>query len=215
MKKKGWIATLILTVLLFAVLLFVQRIVFTGGPTKNVIVAKTDVSEETEITEENIRDYFTIQTVDAGIVPEGALTKKEELVGTSLSRFLPEKSVVSKEDVTTAKKQASDFETPLRTSFQLSSIAAGLAGKLREGQVISIFFTDKKSEEIIEVEKKALVEKVYTAEGAGVANSDTEGSAIIVQVVIDKANLEKMNRAIDAGTIKISQEVEKGSGYVE
>lgn len=215
MKKKTGkiVGMLVVTVVLFIVLLFVQRIVTNGTEQKEVIVAQTDLSEGTVIDEKNAHEYLTFTKVDAQIVPESSLLRKEDVMNKRIVRTIRKNELLTSSSVCDSNYDTGKYPRATTVSFQLSSIAYGLAGKVRSGNLVNINAIDKETSKDREIVKDAYVSKVYDAEGKEIANTDITTSATIIEVIIDKSNLADLNEAIAVGNLVVSSSkgmIEKG-----
>lgn len=217
MKKTGKIiGMLLISVVVFLVLLFVQYSISNGTETVEVICAKTDLCEGTVINEQNASDYLTFAKVDARMVPESALKEKQDVMNRQTTRILRKNELLTTTSVCDDKYRSENYSKPITISFQLGNISYGLAGRVRSGNLVTIHAIDKSTNKDREIVKSAYVTRVFDADGKEILSTDTENTASIIEVVIDKDDLNDFNEANATGDMvvtmdkgMISQEGEK------
>lgn len=204
---------LVLSVTLFVLLLFIQNTISNNKVTKEVVIVKGDIAEGTLITKDNAKDYFQFVQVESSLVPKNAIVNKNDVFNKQTKRILRENEILISDDLCPSSYDPEMYEDPTKESFQLSNISYGLAGKLRPGQIIRIDTVDKTSHETINLTENAYVSKVYDANGVEVTSTDLETNALIIEVIVDKKELEQINEADDSGELIVSiaqGEIEEG-----
>lgn len=207
MKKTGKIiGMLAISVVVFLVLVYVQYTIANGTETVEVICAKTDLCEGTLINEKNAGDYLTFARVDARMVPESALKDKQEVMNMQTTRLLRKNELLTTASLCGDKYRETNYENPVKVSFQLSNIAYGLAGRVRSGNLVAIHSVDKTTSKDKEVIKTAYVSRVFDTDGKEIASTDTETLASMIEVVIDKKNLNEFNECNAGGDMVVTMD---------
>lgn len=204
---------LVLSVTLFVLLLFIQNTISNNKVTKEVVIVKGDIAEGTLITKDNAKDYFQFVQVESSLVPKNAIVNKNDVFDKQTKRILRENEILISDDLCPNSYDPKMYEDPTKVSFQLSNISYGLAGKIRPGQIIRIDTVDRNSHEDINLTENAYISKVYDANGVEVVSTDLETSALIIEVIVNKKELEQINEADDSGDLIVSiaqGEIEEG-----
>lgn len=204
---------LVLSVTLFVLLLFIQNTISNNKVTKEVVIVKGDIAEGTLITKDNAKDYFQFVQVESSLVPKNAIVNKNDVFDKQTKRILRENEILISDDLCPNSYDPKMYEDPTKVSFQLSNISYGLAGKIRPGQIIRIDTVDSSSHENIEITENAYVSKVYDTNGAEIASTDLETSAMIIEIIVNKKDLKRINEANNSGNLVVSiaeSEIEEG-----
>ncbi len=185
-----------------------------GTDTVTVCVVAQDLKQGVQITQEHI----TTVEAKAESIPAGAVTEKKEILG----QFA--KSNLYAGDFYTAAKLTADANTAadvfasldgkqIAVSFTIDTFAAGLSGKLENGDIISIFVTDRDTGETMIPAALKYVRVVTTTTAGGI---DKEGvvenedgsyelpSTVTVLVTPEQARLlveYEENAALQAGLV--------------
>ncbi len=213
--KKRTIIGIICMVLAIAITFLVAPLVTKlGTDTVTVCVVAQDLKQGIQITEEHI----TTVEAKAESIPAGAVSDKTLLVG----QFA--KSNLYAGDFYTAAKLTKDANTAadvfatldgkqIAVSFTIDTFAAGLSGKLENGDIISIFVTDRDTGETMIPAALKYVRVVTTTTAGGI---DKEGvvenedgsyelpSTVTVLVTPEQARLLvecEENAALQAGLV--------------
>lgn len=162
----GVICIALSVVIIFAVSPLMNRV--TSG-TVSVVRLKTDVAGGTKLTD---KDLETVK-VNKKALPKGVYKEKKEVVGRTAATNLYAGDFLTKAKLTvTASKDADTIFASLNgskfaMSFTIDSFAAGLSGKLRNGDIISLVVKDKSGKTVLPKEFK-YVKVVTTTTSGGV-----------------------------------------------
>ena len=132
------ILALVLTVIVFAGLLFLQGLFKEDIVYKNIVCAKTDVPEGAIITKNNASDYFTMKNMNALDIPEKALTSLTPIEGSRTKVAFVSGEVISEKDFDSSNVDLSKFKNPVEISIPLGDAASSNGGKLRAGDVVNL-----------------------------------------------------------------------------
>ena len=134
-----------------------------------VVQMAGNVSQGTVLAEENLE----LVEIPAANVPQGALTEKAQAVGQFTTAGLFAGDVVTAAKVTQESMQADDVLATLdgskvAVSITIDSFAAGLSGKLKNGDVISLIVTGNHGLEATVPQSLQYVQVITTTTSAGV-----------------------------------------------
>lgn len=134
-----WAAiALIITVVLFVGLLFLQNYLSDEVIYKSVVVAKTDIPENTIITKDNANKYLTMKNINILDTPAGALENADSLVNTKTRVGIYSNEIVTSNFVTDINKYTDNFVDPVEVSIPITSAENAVGGKIRPGDIINV-----------------------------------------------------------------------------
>lgn len=141
----GIICMVLAVVITFAVAPLVNRLT---SDTVTVLRLSQDVGQGSQITEEHLESV----TVKKDTLPNGVVNNKAEIVGKYASSDLYAGDYLTAAKLSGDSKSAGDVlasldGTKVAVSVTIDSFAAGLSGKLENGDVISLIVVDKDTKE--------------------------------------------------------------------
>lgn len=141
----GILCMVLAVVVTFAVAPLVNRLT---SDTVTVLRLSQDVTQGSQITEEDLESV----TVKKDTLPDGVVNNKAEIVGKYASSDLYAGDYLTAAKLSGDSKSAGDVlasldGTKVAVSVTIDSFAAGLSGKLENGDVISLIVVDKDTKE--------------------------------------------------------------------
>lgn len=130
--------SLVLTIIAFGGLLFVQSIFKEKVTYKSVVVAKNDIMENEIITVDNAATYFEIKNMNILDTMDGSLTSVDEIIGTRTKVPMYAGEIVTAKDFSVIKKNSNNFKNPVEISIHVGDVASSDGGKIRAGDVVNI-----------------------------------------------------------------------------
>lgn len=145
----------------------------TEGKTQVVVFSK-DIAKGAKITDGDL----TLTEFSKNGIPEKAIKDKKEIVGKFANSYL------YKGDVATAAKLSDDANSSenilsalggdkVAMSITISSFAGGLSGKLQNGDIVSIYVTEKDKDTTVSPELK-YVKVITTTTSGGVDENEVQ-----------------------------------------
>lgn len=137
--KKALIAVVALAaaVIIFVILTIIQNKIVNSVDETGVVVALVDVPEGIVLTEENMMNYFGMESRPSADVPAGYYTSGHALVGKVTGREIRAKEVVTSTCVI-GENFYEDVEDPVEISIAVDKIGQVVGGSLRAGDIIDI-----------------------------------------------------------------------------
>lgn len=139
---------------------------------KEVIRFANNISQGSKITED---DIDTVEITKNGL-PENYLADKNEVIGKYANSDLYKGDIATSAKITDNANTSDNILSALSgdkvaMSVTISSFAGGLSGKLQNGDIVSIYVTDKKGETTVPAELK-YVRVITTTTKGGVDEND-------------------------------------------
>lgn len=162
----GIICMILAVVMIFLISPLVNRV---SGGTVTAIRLKNNVSQGSKITESDIEEV----KISKKAVPSSALDNKNSVIGRYASVNLYSGDYLTINKIISASKTADNVFTSLNgqkfaMSFTIDSFAAGLSGKIKNGDIISLVVMDGSSGKAIMPPEFKYVKVVTTTTSGGV-----------------------------------------------
>lgn len=132
--------SLVLTIVIFSGLVFAQNALTNNIVYQDVVVAKEDIPENEIITEENMRSYFTVKSVNVLDATSGYVTTIDPVLGKRAKVALLKDEIVTAKDFEDISQYEAGIEDPVEISVDIGRIANADAGKIRAGDVVNMSF---------------------------------------------------------------------------
>ncbi len=165
--KNRTVIGIVCIVLAVAVTFVVSPLVNKISDQKTEVVRFTDdVGHGVKITE----DHIELAEISNSALPDKALKSKDAVVGKYATADLFKGDIATESKVTDNANTANDIMASLKgdkiaMSITINSFAGGLSGKLENGDIVSIYVTDK--DEVTEVPAALKYVKVITTTTSG------------------------------------------------
>ena len=233
--------SLLLTAGLFVGLIFLQNYLSEEITYKTVIVAKSDIPENTIFTKENATKYLTFKQINILDAPSGTLISADSILGKKNIVPIIEGEYIFDKDFEDLKVYTEYIENPIEVSLDVSAVSYSYGGKLRGGDLINIIVStssnpndkantnetvinEEKEEENKQIEtqksfggyssyllKNVYVSKALDASGKEISSTDVLNNANILILIIDKKDELKLTNALFNTKIYLSKVMDKDS----
>ncbi len=159
------VAALITAASVFAIMTYFQRQALSDFEKKEVYVAVSDIPRGTVITEENAALYIAVKSVDAGCVPETALTDYRLTCGMSPEYDIDKGTLLTSGMFSDSDDVLSSMTSPVLAGFKTEDLARAVSGVLRAGDRIDIYSADPETGEEMLLCSDVYVECGYDSSG--------------------------------------------------
>ena len=200
-----------------AIVVFVALIVIQTGITNkyekvSVVVAKTNIGVNTDVTDENVSQLFTTIDYDATKLPEGYILgdNLNELANSITNCEIPKGQVVTNtsvratSDITKNIALAND-DSLVETSFSVSAVSDAVAGTLRRGDVITIILYRGQQENTVNafnedgIQRFVLedihIKQAYDSAGV-VVPEDSDTPATMFNIISNQDDIDTLNELL-------------------
>ena len=201
-KKNNATFIRIITCLMFAVVIFVILVNVEKNMMKkyekiSVVVCKENVSEQSDITKKNKKDYFEVIQVPKNIVPENIYKSLKEVPSGLTTKNIYKKEILIKDDIKSSKSFVKDIEDPVITSISIKSLDKAVGGVLRRGDRVDIsLITDDSGS------KSLLLSNVYIIEAMNSSGEkltkDKKEAATIFNIIVNKDDAQMLKEVVNS-----------------
>lgn len=202
----------IVTIVLYAFMLFIERSVLLSEDYITVYVAQEDIDESTMLTADNISSYFVQAGRKAEWLPDSCVTDLTQLIKLYTVRGIAKNEIITTNMFSSSDIRITGIDEPIEVSLNANNLSQAVGGILREGDRINIWsVTEHNSNGISAVKAEkicdyAYVMRVFTQAGVQVKKSQPEeGTAMVVNIIIPGEKEEEFNVALEKGTLRIGR----------
>lgn len=197
----------VMSVIAFVTMLLVEKSILTNYEKMTVVVAKTDILENTPITEENVEEYFMLMEIPKEAVLDNAITELSDI-----KEYITSQNMQLKEQLTSNKmlNTTSDilqsFNEPVEVSLMVDNLSYAVSGTLRKGDRVDIVayvdMIEKKSEVVL---SNVYISGTYTTTGEEVtADSSSELlNSVVFNFIIEKKDYLDFIDGTSLGGVKL------------
>lgn len=205
--KQGKVWPVILCLLLaggiFAVLLNVEIRQLEQYEKGNVVIAIADVSDQKEITQENLAEYFAVEERPLSDIPKAAYLELEDLAGQYAQGGIDAGSMVTRSML---GELSENYGNAVLLGVNMEALAQSVAGTLRAGDEIDIYTVKVDEEDNVIVEKalgNVTVERSYTSAGVAIEKDDKDSIAQYITIPVHKDAVGTFYQALEERRVEI------------
>lgn len=202
---KTTIASLVISILLFFVLIGLEISILEKYEKIGVVVAKDSIESGTEITNENREDFFELKEVDLSLKTKGSFISLSELEDYIVREDIEKAEIVSANNLIKKKSVLNVLKEPVEVAFKADDISQVVGGILRTGDLIDISIVNNKGMGTEKIFHNIYVSRVFNTSGVEITKLEKDNPGLVVNILIDKDREELFNEKILSGTIRISK----------
>lgn len=169
-----------------------------------VLCMVKDVPANTIVTADNVKDYFTVVSVDMAAVPDNAYKQLSDLPkdGFYIENAMSKSQMVLKDDIATVDAILDKYKDGYEiTSFKAPDFTRGVNGCIRKGDIVDVYAVDPTTDMLILLAEDVYVHEVYDSSGNKVTSKDEIATSFTVYVT--EAEVENLNLAVCYGGIQM------------
>ncbi|MGN0351346.1 MAG: hypothetical protein ACI4ES_06795 [Roseburia sp.] len=169
-----------------------------------VLCMVKDVPANTIVTADNVKDYFTVVSVDMAAVPDNAYKQLSDLPkdGFYIEKAMSKSQMVLKDDIATVDAILDKYKDGYEiTSFKAPDFTRGVNGCIRKGDIVDVYAVDPTTDMLILLAEDVYVYEVYDSSGNKVTSKDEIATSFTVYVT--EAEVENLNLAVCYGGIQM------------
>ncbi len=205
-KGKGYglfAAAFVVAAGVFAVMTYMQKEALSDFEKKDIYVACESVPRGAVMDETNIGRYVVLKSVDAGCIPEGAITDDRELIGLSPLYSVSEGTILTSSMFTVRDEVLNAMDEPVLAGFRADDLSRAVSGVLRAGDLIDIYSSDPETGKSILLCKNAFIEKGYDSSGNEVTG---DSAAVMFNIYLEYSEAEMFYEGVKNGSIYVVKE---------
>lgn len=210
-SAKVILCSVIVSAVLYALLIFVEKSIVDSEDTKQVYVSVKEVPENLLITAENIGGYFALMERPLSAVPDNAVENAAELYGKYTGRMIDKNEILTGKSFSSLDEGTRGIEHPIEVSLNASSLSQMVGGVIRAGDYINIWAVKNSNingESVTESKNictHAYVTRTFTSSGEEASGNDKDKATLVINIIIPAEQEEEFNRAIVEGTVRVGR----------
>lgn len=204
-QGKAWpvVLCLLLAVGIFVLLLNVETKQLSQYEKGSVVVAIADVTDNKEITEENLNELFAVEERPLADIPVAAYLELAELVGQYTQSGIDAGSMVTKSMI---GELSENYGNAVLLGVNMEALEQSVAGTLRAGDEIDIYTVMVDEEDNVIVEKalsNVTIERSYTSAGVSILKDDKDSIAQYITILVHEDAVGTFYQALEDRRIEI------------
>jgi hypothetical protein len=200
---KKFLFSLILAILAYLGLVSAEKSILQAYEKCTVVLVKKEIEENTVITKSNAEEYFYLAEIPSKLKTKYTATSYKELIENIACVPLAKGEIVSKSRFMKIQKILKEIHDPVEVSIEASDLSQMVGGILRQGDIINISVVNNVSKVNQEVMNSVYVTKVFDTNGKRISKTQKDASAVIINVIIDRKEIQNFNEKISLGDVRV------------
>lgn len=174
MKKiglKSVVAALILAIVAFVFVIFVETKMMADYEKADVVIAIKDIPAYTQITSKNITEYFKMEQIPKDMKMSGAYSLIDDIKEVIIEKDIEAGEQITKKKLISVENNILiEYDDPVVLSIRCENLSNAVSGTLKKGDIVDIVAVN-----IMDDETETLKEDVYI-----LGSYDTSGNEMII-----------------------------------
>jgi len=197
--------SLIGAISVYVVMLNMERKMLEGYEKKECIICKEAVLQGKMIRNED-EYYFEKVEIDQRMVPEGALTDIDGIIGSQSVIPIAKGQVITKEMFQTVPASMAELKEPVIAGVSAEDLYQVVNGTVRSGDLVNLYTVDEESGEVSLFWEGVWVKETFDSNGTHILPEDQETSASRMNLVLEKAIVDRFYELLDKGSLRMVKE---------
>ena len=203
---KVLVYSFVVTLTLYALLLFIERTVLSSDDYTTVYVAQTDIGRNTVITADNLGILFAAKERKSDWLPDNCITDISQLVGMMTVQDIVKNEVMTDRAVSAQDRRAAGIESPIEVAMNANNLSQVVGGILREGDRINIWsVTETNNNGVGKVTAEKICDYAYVTRVQVNAASGNDSAAMVINIIIPEEKEQEFNIALGKGTLRVGR----------
>ena len=206
--KTGWIiAALLSAVIVFTVMIQMEKNVLTQYEKGLIYIAAVEIPRGQVITENNYLKYFEERQLDKTCIPPSAISSLEQINDLVTKTDIEQGVLLTQGMFEPLDEVLETMENPVIAGFKAEDLYQVVSGVLRSGDRVNIYSV--KEEGVTLVWQNVFVQQVFDASGTIIAEGDMSTAAQRINVYLDKQDVEQFYGELAAGSLRVVKNVDR------
>lgn len=198
------IIMIVFAVIAFFSLTYASRKIANQHSTSDIVMAVKEVPEYTEITKENVKEYFKKVNVNDELITDDTIKDTDDVIGYFTKEKIRANFPIVKDQLSTKKDELSQYEKPFEGSFAVSAFSDAASGRIRKGDFVKIYAYDDSVKELIEVNSTPIyIANVYDSAGVEIAADDNVTTAVSFNYYIEESEQIALMESLAGKTLSV------------
>ncbi|MCM1065041.1 MAG: hypothetical protein NC420_11350 [Eubacterium sp.] len=207
LKTGGIIAALLSAVIVFAVMLQMEKNLLTQYEKGTIYVAVAGIPKGEVVTEEDHARFFVRQQLDSNCIPPTAISSPDQINGLVAKTDIEQGVLLTTGMFEPVNEILDTMERPVIAGFKAEDLYQVVGGVLRSGDRVNIYSV--KEDTVTLVWQDVFVQQVFDASGTAIAGGDRNTAAQRINVYLDQGDVEQFYGELAAGSLRVVKNCEK------
>lgn len=207
MMKRWFIRLGLILIIIIAVVTVYMY--FSDDKEQKLFVSKQKVMHGTIITASNFDEYIYTLNADTNMKPDDAMVDKEDIIGRSIIYDIAANTVITDGVLSDEDEIMSLMNNPVISGIKATEISQFSSGIIRKGDYIDISVVDNITGACAGVLNNVYVYGAYNSDGTII--EETNGYAMILNILIEKEHEQHLNSMLSKGTIRVCKHEKRGT----
>ena len=205
---KATLAALLASVIIFCVMLNVEKHAMEAYEKGRVLVAAEEIAKGVVLTPENIGAYFVEKEVEKSFIPQAAVVDAEQLYHKMTVSKLDKGTLIMESMLRDLDKMIQDMTEPVIAGFKAEDLYQVVSGTLRSGDRIHIYTVDAETKSTYPIWENVFISEVFDGSGGPIGANDTVTAAQRINILMEKENVEQFYSELALGSLRAVKVVE-------
>lgn len=201
LKTGGIIAALLSAVVMFTVMIQIEKNALAQYEKSLIYIASADIPRGQIITENNYIKYFEERQMDKTCIPPSAVSSLEQIRDLVAKTDIEQGVLLTQGMFEPLNKILETMDDPVIAGFKAEDLYQVVSGVLRSGDRVNIYSV--KEEGVTLVWQNVFVQQVFDASGTVIAAGDMSTAAQRVNVYLDQKDVEQFYEELATGSLRM------------
>ena len=173
-----------------------------------VIIAKTDILLDTQITEANVDEFITYEYRSSSEIKKEVISDQKEFINMRSINDIKVGSVLGLSDFVKVDTWIEELDDPVIMGLKASDMSQFISGQIQVGDYVDISILDNTTFDVYDVIRNVYVSGVYNSDGTPTQNGE---GTMMINIVVEKEKETYINSLLQLGSLRLC----KVGGYNE
>lgn len=202
LRRGGMIAAFFAAVMLFLILLQIERKMMEAYEKETVLVAICEIPAGHSLTEEDCRSMFAQREMDKALCPAAVLQNGEELAGMVPCYDIDMGSILTRGMFSGVEEITGYMAEPVVAGLRAEDLYQVAGGVIRAGDRIHIYSVNEEKR-VGRAWENLWVQSVFDQSGREIHNPDQTSLAQRINVYLDKKDVSEFYTQLATGTLRV------------
>ncbi len=190
---KSLIIALILAILAFFIVIFIEQKMLNDYEKATVVVAVKNISAYTKLDVTNINEYFAVVEVPKDFKMSGSYSRINDINTNAVIKYdIEEGEQLTKNKIVSVEDEVLlEYKEPVSVSLKVENISYAVSGTLKRGDIVDVIVTNDLENECTIIKKNVFILGAYDSSGNEVIVSNENSNDSVVASVIFNFLIER------------------------
>ena len=208
-KKSFWpgviVVSFLAALITFMIMLQVEKNALSAYEKVSVWCTKKEVIKGTEITPQNVEEFFVQLEIDKNKVPDKYIVLPDEVMGKQLDITMPKGSILVTTMFADVEREMDLINNPVVVGCKGEDLFQLVSGVLRKGDRVHIYTVDEDMEQTYLLWENVTVYEVFDTAGKSIPSTDSATPAARVNLLLEKGRAEMFFNELNSGSLRLVQ----------